>query len=191
MLSSAEPTLAAAMAAGVDQVAGAVRRVTRVPTIVLVDGRSGAGKSTFADLLASRVDEATVVRLDDVYPGWDGLRAGADTVRARVLAPLRRGDPGTWPEWDWDADRLSGRERRVDPARIVIAEGAGVLTPASARLADVTVWVDAPREARRARALERDGETYRPHWDRWERQEDVHVRDHRPAEIAGVVVTLP
>ncbi|WP_036309124.1 aminobenzoate synthetase [Microbacterium oleivorans] len=191
MLSSADPALAAAMAAGVDQVADAARRVVRIPTIVLVDGRSGAGKSTFADLLSGRLGLAALVRLDDVYPGWDGLSAGAETVRERVLIPLREGAPGAWPTWNWTADRPSGRERRVDPAPIVIVEGAGVLTPASAALADVTVWMDAPRDARRSRALERDGETYRPHWERWERQEVAHVREHDPQGLAQFVLALP
>ena len=41
---------------------------------ILIDGRSGAGKTTFAGL----VGEATgfhVIHLDEFYPGWGGLIA--------------------------------------------------------------------------------------------------------------------
>ncbi|MEO8095730.1 MAG: hypothetical protein ABI632_12485, partial [Pseudolysinimonas sp.] len=40
--------------------------------VVLIDGRSGAGKTTLARELAPLVG-AQLVSLDDVYPGWDGL----------------------------------------------------------------------------------------------------------------------
>ncbi|WP_065570478.1 hypothetical protein [Microbacterium oleivorans] len=190
MRSSADP-LEAALLDAVDIVADAVGIVRREPAIVFVDGRSGAGKSTFADLLAERLPGATIVRLDDVYPGWDGLREGADTVREGVLPPLRRGERGSWCTWDWNADKPSDRVQSVAPAPVVIVEGAGILTPESAELADVTVWLEAPLAARRARALDRDGESYAPHWERWARQEDAHLRDHHPERIARYVFRLP
>lgn len=190
MRSSAE-SLGDALAAAADEVVRAVAEVRRVPAIVVIDGRSGAGKSTFADMIAALLGSAAIVRLDDIYPGWDGLQAGADTARKRVLAPLRQGEQGSWLTWDWSSDRQSDRVQSVAPAPVVIVEGAGILTPESAELADVTVWLDAPRGARRARALHRDGETYRPHWERWERQEDAHLREHDPARIARFVFRLP
>jgi uridine kinase len=52
----------------------------RRPALVLVDGPSGSGKSTLADALVRDGDPAALLppgaqllRLDDVYPGWDGL----------------------------------------------------------------------------------------------------------------------
>lgn len=179
------------MAAGIDRVVDAVGTSDGVPTLVLIDGRSGAGKSTFADALATRLDDAVIVRLDDVYPGWDGLRAGADIVCEHILRPLRHGEAARWPLWDWATDRPSGGEAVVASSPIVLVEGAGVLTPESAELADVTVWLDAPDAARKERALDRDGDTYRPHWERWADQEDAHLREHRPTELAQIVVTLP
>ena len=183
--------LTAALRDGADRVADAASRAGGIPTLVLIDGRSGAGKSTFADLVALRLRGAIIVRLDDVYPGWDGLRAGAETVRTDVLAPLRRGEAGEWPLWDWAANAPSGLSGRCDPAPFVIVEGAGVVTEASARLADVTVWLDAPADARKERALARDGDTFRPHWERWAEQEEAHLRDHAPQTRARIVLALP
>ena len=47
--------------------------------IVLIDGRSGAGKSTLAAALAARLG-TPLLALDSLYPGWDGLAAGAVAV---------------------------------------------------------------------------------------------------------------
>ena len=55
----------------------------KVPTpVVLIDGRAGSGKSLFASKLAENYfaenrQAARIVRLDDLYPGWEGLVAGS------------------------------------------------------------------------------------------------------------------
>ncbi|MCK6080828.1 hypothetical protein KZX37_11670 [Microbacterium sp. EYE_5] len=162
-----------------------------VPTVILVDGRSGAGKSTFAAMLAASFDEAALVALDEIYPGWDGLRQGADTALTQVIRPVLAGRAGEWETWDWARGIPSGRRRVVGPAPVLIVEGAGVLTPASAAVADVRVWLDAPARTRRERALRRDGDAYRPHWERWAAQEEDHLRAHGPRDLADVVLDLP
>ena len=162
--------------------------LARPGAVVLIDGRSGAGKTTFAARLADAAGGGVVrLALDDVYPGWDGLRAGADAVIAGVLAPLRDGRDGAWTAWDWAAG-AQGASHTVPAGSCLVVEGAGILTPASAQLADATVWVDTPDDVRRRRALTRDGDAYAPHWERWARQEDEHLRRHRPHVLAGIRV---
>lgn len=157
--------------------------------IVLIDGRSGAGKSTLAALLAQLLD-AQVLALDSVYPGWDGLRAGADAVIEGVLRPRSLGLTGRWVRWDWVRDEPA-EPHDVDPRSTLIVEGSGILTPISAAFADASVWVDSPSRSRRQRALDRDGDTYRPHWDRWAAQEEAHLASHRPDRLATVTVRVP
>ena len=41
--------------------------------VILVDGRSGAGKTTLATQLAARHPGWQLVHADDIYPGWMGL----------------------------------------------------------------------------------------------------------------------
>jgi hypothetical protein len=53
------------------------------------------------------------------------------------------------------------------------------------------VWMQAPTSSRRARALARDGDTYRPHWDRWAAQEEAHVTANAPGDAATHVFTMP
>jgi uridine kinase len=159
------------------------------PVVVLIDGRSGAGKSTIAAVV-SRALHADLLALDSVYPGWDGLAAGVEVVRSRVLAPLAGGRRASWPAWDWTLE-CPAPERSLEPGRGLVVEGSGALTPGTRELSQVQVWVESPESSRRARAFARDGDTYRPHWERWAAQEDEHLRRHDPRALASIVIHVP
>jgi len=150
------------------------------PRIVLIDGRSGSGKSELARAVVADWPVAQLLRLDDVYPGWDGLRAAADDL-PRVLTS------GRATSWDWTAD-APGHPIALDTARPVIVEGVGALTRATRPLADLAVWVDLDDDLRRRRALERDGDTYAPHWERWARQEERLLTQEDPRGLADLRV---
>jgi hypothetical protein len=157
--------------------------------VILIDGPSGAGKSTLADrLLASWPTDAApqLVRLDDVYPGWGGLIAGAEQLRSRLLAARSAGKPAGWRRWVWDA--LAPAEwHNVVAERPVIIEGCGAFIGDAARLADITVWVSADDTVRKDRALARDAGGFDAHWDEWQRQWQEYEARERPRERALVV----
>ncbi|MFP5310997.1 MAG: aminodeoxychorismate synthase component I, partial [Actinomycetes bacterium] len=140
--------------------------------IIAVDGRSGAGKTTLAIELAARLrahHKVSLFHLEDIYPGWDGLMAGVDRYVSTVLTPLRRGDAATWTSWDWE-NHDDGDTRVTLPAEIIIVEGVGAAAAAARPLLDAVIWAESPDDIRRARALDRDGSAYEPHWDRWAAQ---------------------
>ena len=144
---------------------GESTRVKRAVPVVTIDGYSGSGKSTLAAALARLVSDWQVLHLDDWYPGWDGLAAGADTAR-RIAADLRAGRASSYEAWDWE-NGTTGATIRV-PLAPTIIEGCGAI----AAEADLAVWIADPGEdERRHRALERDGQTYAPHWQRWADQD--------------------
>ncbi len=76
----------------------------------------------------------------------------------------------------------------MDAGTHLVLEGCGALVPPAGAYAAVRVWVDAPTEVRKERALSRDGETYAPHWDRWAAQEDAVYARSRPWESADLVL---
>ena len=133
--------------------------------VVTIDGYSGAGKSTLAAALASLLPGWQVLHLDDWYPGWDGLAAGARIAR-RIAADLREGRASSYEAWDWEAG-ATGETTRV-PLAPTIIEGCGAIEAE----ADIAIWIADPGEdERRSRALARDGQTYAPHWRRWADQD--------------------
>ena len=79
----------------------------------------------------------------------------------------------------------------VDPSLPLIVEGSGLLTPATAKLGDIRVWLESPSASRKRRALTRDGETYRPHWDRWAEQEERHIARDDPRSHATHLFAVP
>jgi uridine kinase len=166
-----------------------VRRLTEIGAgTVLIDGRSGAGKSVLADRLQAGWPGSAVVRLDDIYPGWDGLAWAAEHIRTELLEPRAAGRPGRWRRWDWTVG-AAAEWHTVEPGGRLIVEGVGTLTAATRALADLGIWVETPEAVRKRRALDRDGETYRPHWQRWAAQEEAFIARHRPKAVADIVVT--
>jgi uridine kinase len=168
------------LSAEVDAVLERLRGVAR--PVVLVDGRSGSGKSTIARELAAGMD-AELVRLDDLYPGWDGLEAGSRHVHDHVLAA----SVPRWRRWDWGAD-APAEWHELDPSRALVIEGCGALSRANRALASFGVWVELDDATRKRRALARDGGTYAPHWERWAAQEDAFIAREHPRHLADVVV---
>ena len=150
-----------------------------MPYTLLIDGPSGAGKTTLANQIGAALG-VRVVHLDDFYPGWSGLAQGAAMV-ARDVLDLRA--PGYWC-WDWERDRR-GEWVPLDPGADVIVEGVGAVTWASigkarARGPVDTVWVCADESLRKRRALARDP-YYAEYWDMWAAQEAALAR--APADV--------
>lgn len=176
--------------------------VWRAP-VVIIDGRSGSGKSTVATTLARHLAMAGIRDLqvtgpDRWYPGWHGLEQGRQTLIELLtgtppLGTVRSGkayrDNRTYGyrEWDWEQSR-PGRFVRLDRDRPLLIEGSGSLCPATAMVADLAIWVDCDAELRRRRALERDGATYEPWWEVWASQEEEHLRVNQPQLLADVIV---
>jgi len=89
---------------------------------------------------------------------------------------------------------------------LLVVEGAGSGAGVVAAHAVLLLWLEAPRDERFRRGIARDGETYRPHWERWARQEAAHFAAEQtparadlrvdgapaaPSDPAGELVLLP
>lgn len=148
--------------------------------VILIDGRSGVGKSQLATELAARLPGTQLVRLDDLYPGWDGLDAASRAVPLLLQT-------GRWRAWDWAGAR-PGALHTVDLDRPIIVEGVGALSRASRPFARIALWLEADDGERKRRAIERDGDTFAPHWERWAAQEERFIAREDPRALADAII---
>ena len=138
--------------------------------LIAIDGRSCSGKTTLAAELEDALG-ATVVHLEYLYHGWDGLEAGIETAVSHVLEPMSRGETAVVPQWDWVA---GGWGEPVDVAvpSVLILEGVGAASASVRECASLTIWLELPEPDRRVRAQARDWDTFAEYWDDWAAQED-------------------
>lgn len=165
------------------------------PLIIGIDGRSGSGKTVLSKVLAENLSanhEVTVLRLEDFYHGWDGLTAGIEKFSQDVLPALAAGETATYQTWDWDAaDTLDGGPGLMvttQPTEVIICEGVGIGARPNREHLDVLIWLRVPDKIRYKRAMGRDGETYRAHWDRWAAQERAMLDQDQIYDAADLVL---
>ena len=171
------------------------RTLATVPTLgegrlVCVDGPAGSGKTTFAADVrraAPRGVSCRVVHLDDLYPGWDGLRAGVEHVAEHVVAAFERGESGRYRRYDWPAGRCGGWVD-VPHADLLVLEGVGSGALAYADLVTTLVWLEADEDVRLARGVARDGVASREHLVRWMADEAPYLTEQRTRDRADFVI---
>jgi dephospho-CoA kinase len=151
--------------------------------LVCVDGPSAAGKTELAARLARALGDPPVVHMDDLYDGWDGLAEGVRRLRALVSA-LADG-PARYRRYDW-ARVGYGAEVDLGEPPVLVVEGVGAGTVAADAV--LVVWLETPEVVRYRRGMARDGEAYRPYWDRWAAQEREHYAAVPTRDVADVVV---
>jgi uridine kinase len=185
----------------VDDIWQHVQRALRAPAsdgsigsstgaLVLVDGASGTGKTSLAAELAARWPtdrRVVVVHMDDLYGGWDGLAAGILALEVSLLTPRSWGEDAHLGSYNWVTQ--SWDDGQVIPAGVdVIVEGCGSFGPVLAQTADARIWLEAPEDLRRERALGRGAEDFERHWDMWEQQFQQFERRVQPSERASLRV---
>jgi hypothetical protein len=140
--------------------------------VVAVDGPSGAGKTYFTAALTEQLPKAHVLHMDDMYPGWDGLDQGIADLHDHVLSPIARGERAAYRGWDWELERYA-EWRSLPTTRLLLVDGVGSGAQRNAGLESVLIWLEADPDVRFRRSIERDGESYRPQWQRWAAQEEA------------------
>jgi uridine kinase len=149
--------------------------------LVGIDGPGGAGKSTVAATLSDKL-----VATDDFIAepwGWYDL----ERLRREVVEPLLRDEPARYRRMDWQDGELK-EWHDVDPGGVVVIEGVAALDKRLRDAYDYRVWVEAPREIRFRRGVERDGDAALPLWEAWSQKEERYWADQRPREAADIVI---
>lgn len=158
--------------------------------VVAIDGPSGSGKTTLAKGVADALEglgTVEVVHMDLIFPGWDGLAEAPGLLTTQVLEPIAHGHPAAYRTWSWVRDEWHGT-RTVAASRFLVVEGCGSSVGPAGAYAAVRVFVEAGRALRMSRGIARDGEAYRPNWERWAEQEARLYAADRTRERADLVI---
>lgn len=165
------------------------------PLIIGIDGRSGSGKTVLSTVLAENLSEyyeVTVLRLEDLYRGWNGLQEGIELFSQEVLPKLAAGETATYQTWDWHStdasDGALGSTVSTEPTEVILCEGVGVGVRANRELLDVLIWLRVPDEVRYDRAMGRDGASYIEQWDNWAAQERQMLDTDQIYDAADLVL---
>lgn len=171
------------------QVLELIDRGNQTP-IVLIDGRAGSGKSTFAESLQQQLfrdgeSAPRVIHMDNIFEGWDGLALGSDYMVRFILQPLARRETAAWQDWSWVKNQRSSW-REFSGGTPLIVEGCGSLTERSKEHADISIWLEASEETRRERWIQR--ERHLEKFDFWAAQElDFYARE-KSQSLADLVI---
>lgn len=153
--------------------------------VVAIDGLGGAGKSTLAQLVASKVD-AQVIHTDD-FASWDDPLGWWPRLLDAVLVPLSQDLIGRFQRYDWDVRALADW-CEVHPGGIVLVEGVSSSREEFRPYLSASIWVDSPRDVRLRRGLQRDGEEAQAQWEEWMVREDEWVVAQSPRSKADLLL---
>jgi anthranilate synthase component 1/para-aminobenzoate synthetase len=106
---------------------------------------------------------------------------------SEVLEPLSAGRAARVPRYNWVTaaweDPLVLR-----PPEVLIVEGVGAGARRAAAYASLLVWMESAASVRKKRALDRDGETFAPHWAAWAAQEEAMLAREDTPGRADIVL---
>lgn len=126
--------------------------------VVTIDGPAGAGKSTMAISLSSRLNDAPIVHMDDLYRGWnDALTPQLTAVlRDHILLPISLGKQGGYRPWDW-IKNAPGSAVVIPRHDFLILEGVGASQRAVRPFASTMIWISIDAQTGLERVIKRDG----------------------------------
>ncbi|MBQ2830557.1 MAG: hypothetical protein IJF15_06035 [Oscillospiraceae bacterium] len=140
-------------------------RAAQPRTIVAIDGRCGAGKTTLAAFLQKTLG-ASVIHLDDFFLRPEqrtnarldtpGENIDHERFLSEVLLPLREGALPSYRRFDCHVQRLT-QTVRVEPSDLFVVEGSYACHHALREHYDLRAFLDVEGAAQQRRIEQRDG----------------------------------
>jgi uridine kinase len=163
-------------------------------SLIAIDGRAGAGKTTlaasfFEELSADKT--VAVIHMDDLYDGWENALSERLTQTLESIVKSHQSkvafeiDIFNWQSMSFDSKRV------IHPVDILILEGVGagqkVVRDAGATL----YWLDIDAEVGMQRVLNRDGNQIASQMKQWQIAQEIHFLRDKTRENAEHIQSSP
>ncbi len=166
-------------------ISNAPRPAGMTTEIIAIDGCGGSGKSTFAARLGKLLG-CPVVHTDD-FASWNNVLDWYPRMTEQVMEPLRRNGVARYQRYDWGTRKLA-EWLEVEPQLYVIVEGVSSSRAEFREFLTYRIYMEADRETRLKRGLERDGVEALELWRGWMTEEDAYLERDDPMRHADIVV---
>ncbi len=170
------------------------------PRIIAIDGRSGAGKSTFSTILARTLrgllgGPVGLVSTDDL--AWNAPMFGwHEEAIEEVFTPICAGKEVNYVPEAWRKHERDGSIRVAADVEAVVVEGVASSQRALTDFLDATIWVQSDVHLAKERGLARDIAT-KAHsspaeseriWNSWIADENVFFEEDKPWTRADIMI---
>jgi uridine kinase len=158
-------------------------------SIIAIDGRGGAGKSSLARAITAAISGAIHIEYDWFHLPQAEISNSAHRFDYRrliqeVIEPFRGGARAfeirryNWGYLSGKVDGFADEPVRLQEVEMIVVEGCGILNPVLSNLFDLKIWTDTSAEESLARGIRRDIHEYglepekvQSAWDEWSRWE--------------------
>lgn len=167
--------------------------------ILVIEGKSGAGKTTLAEMLAEKYD-ANLYHTDDFYLQPEQRRAERleetggnvdyERFKAEIVNPLVEGREFTYGIYDCKKQQII-RKETAGKAQIHIVEGAYSMHPYLGKYYDLSVCIDIDETLQTERICMRNGEQMLGRFLReWIPKENAYLMQFHIMEQADIYVAV-
>lgn len=163
-------------------------------SLIAIDGRAGAGKTTLAASIYEKLsadNTVAVIHMDDLYDGWENALSEHLTQTLESIVKSHQNkvsfeiDIFNWQSMSFDSKRV------MHPVDILILEGVGagqkVVRDAGATL----YWLDIDAEVGIQRVLNRDGNQIALQMKQWQIAQEIHFLRDKTRENAEHIQSSP
>ncbi|CAN2240966.1 Udk Uridine kinase [Candidatus Planktophila vernalis] len=163
-------------------------------SLIAIDGRAGAGKTTLAasfyeELSADKT--VAVIHMDDLYDGWENALSEHLTQTLESIVKSHQSkvafeiDIFNWKSMSFDSKRV------IHPVDILILEGVGAGQKVVRDAAATLYWLDIDAEVGIQRVLNRDGNQIASQMKQWQIAQEIHFLRDKTRENAEHIQSSP
>ncbi len=156
-------------------------------TLIAIDGRAGAGKTTLAARFLEDLsikESVAVIHMDDLYAGWnDALGASLTRTLESIVNAHQSHSTFEIQIFNWNSMRFDST-RLIEPVNVLILEGVGAGQKTVRDAGAILYWLDIEPDVGIERVLKRDGNHIAEQMKQWQIDQEIHFLSDKTRENA-------